>query len=444
MDDLRLAARNDQETAQSLLVDDRHYLGAVARLGDHSEVVAGADITESRGVKLVAKGTPIDSRVLDKLLGHRLREPIDAHLTVADGVTPDALAGAAATLIDTEAWWARAADRSGDPLGVRHGLARLKLPEPLCFRLTVARDQRPRLYRHSLRVAVLAHCLATRLALSSGDTDRLLVAALCHDFGELHTDPEMLDPAHRITDEERRFVYVHPLTGFLILRGIPGVDLQVARAVIQHHERLDGSGYPSGLRGEAISPLARLLTVADVAESVMNRFSDHRRLSIMLRLNSQRYDARAVSLLLDLAAADSVPAAAAAPQVPDALHRQLAGAQAVLAGWSDIRRLRSTGPEKQEGDALSFLCDRISGINSTLRQFGFDPDSFAELISLAEGDEEVGTEIKAVLDETHFQFREMFREIERRQASGTFSLPSDQQPLFDQWQTQLKAAAEET
>lgn len=443
MEDLKLASRSDQETAQSLLAEDRHYLGAVARLGDHSEVVAGADIDESHGVKLIAKGTPIDSRVLDKLLGHRLREPIDAHLTVADGATPFTLSAATAALIDTEAWWARVADRSGDPLGIRHGLSRLKLPDPLCFRLTVARDQRPKLYRHCLRVAFLAHYLAVRLRLSSGDTDRLLVAALCHDFGELHTDPEMLDPAHRISDEERRFVYVHPLTGFLILRGLPDVDVQVARAVIQHHERLDGSGYPSSLRGEAISPLARLLAIADVAESVMSRFSDHRRLSIMLRLNLQKYEPRAVPLLLDLATSESVPATDSAPHMPDALHRRLATAQAVLAGWSNLRQLRSNRPRTQDGDSLGFLCDRIAGINSTLLQFGFDPDSFAELVSLAQNDEEIGTEINAVLDETHFQFQEMSREIERRQAAGTLGLPPEKQPPFEEWRTHLKSAAEE-
>lgn len=443
MENLPYTRRADHEAAQALLADDRHYIGAVARTGDSAEIVTEADIVETRGIKLLAKGTVIDSRVLDKLLGHRLRKPIDAQLTISGGMTPATLAREAAALIDATPWMKRMAEHSGDALAIRHGLARLPLPYALCFKLTVARDQRPTLYHHSLRVALLAHYLALRLELPPQETDRLLIAALCHDLGELHTDPAILDPAHRITNEERHFIYVHPLTGYLILKQLHGIDAETARAVLHHQERLDGSGYPAGLRGEAISPLARVLTVADTAESVLSRFADHRRLSMLLRLNRQKYEPRVVARLHDLLTGNPATSSNADPLGSNTLHRRLALFAKLLSGWSDFRKLQDGAAQGNGRDALAFLNERIHGLNSTLLQFGFDPDSVDALLSLAGDDREIAEEISSVLDETKFQFAEMAQEIDRRESDAWLHLPPADQEAFASWRGMLKAVVAE-
>lgn len=444
MDSLPYTRRADHEAAQALLSDDRHYIVAVARTGDSNAVVTGADIVETHGIKLLAKGTAIDSRVLDKLLGHRLREPIDAQLTISSGVTPATLAREAAALIDADPWWKHLAERSGDPLAIRHGLARLPLPYALCFKLTVARDQRPPLYHHSLCVTLLAHYLALRLELSPHDTNCLLIAALCHDLGELHTDPAILDPAHHITDEERHFVYVHPLTSYLILKQLHGIDPETARAVLHHQERLDGSGYPAGLCGAAISPLARVLTVADIATSVLARFADHCRLSMLLRLNPQKYEPCAVARLHDLLTGIQATSPNADPLGSNTLHRRLALFAKLLNGWNDFRKLQDDASQGNGRDALAFLNERIHGLNKPLLQFGFDPDSIDSLLSLAGEDREIAEEISSVLDETKFQFAEMVKEIDRRESDAGLHLSTAKQEAFASWRGMLKAAVAET
>jgi HD-GYP domain-containing protein (c-di-GMP phosphodiesterase class II) len=167
-------------------------------------------------------------------------------------------------ILERDAIYARMGNRSGDPLAVKHGLAALRLPASLLMRLTVMREQRPAMFAHSLRTAMIAYALAQRLKLAVSDREPLLLAALCHDVGEMHTDPLLLESAHNITPDERRFVHVHPLTSHVLLNSIEGFPPAARLAILQHHERLDGSGYPHGRRAGQISPLAKLVAVADV------------------------------------------------------------------------------------------------------------------------------------------------------------------------------------
>lgn len=441
MESLKRTTRDDQEAAQALLADDHHYIGAVTRLGDRETVVAATDIVARHGLKLVAQGTPVDSRILDKLLGHQLHAPLDHQLTMDAGVTPASLAREAADLIATDPWWERLAASSGNPLAMQHGLGRAMLPVALSIKLAVARDQRPTLYQHSLRVALLALYLALKLKLTGPDIERLLLAALSHDLGELHTDPAIFAPSHRIADTERRFIYVHPVTGFLILQHL-AVDPKTAIAVLQHQERLDGSGYPSGLHGDAISPLARVLMVADIAESVLARFSDHRRLSVLLRLNTRKYDPRVVAALHEALGAAGVPPPEPQPPNLPALGERLTTVAALLTGWAEIRRLQ--GETAPAGSPLTFLYERIHALNSTLLEFGFDPDSFGALVELAQDDREIAAEMQAVLDETRFQFAEMAQETDRREEDGKLQLSAELQAALSVWRRQLKSAVAET
>lgn len=424
-----------EEVATNLLADGRFYADAVTTLGDHHSVLATDDIYGANGVKLIGRGTRIDSRVREKLSGHRLPPNLDANLSTMGAVNPQSLAVEADRLIREEKFWQRLATRSGDAMAMRHGLAAIRLPGCLAFKLTVARDQRPKLYAHSLRVAMLCNYLALRLGMPDKTMQNLLLAALCHDLGELHTDPAILDPGHRITDDERRFVYVHPATGYLILRDIAGVPTEVAKAVLHHHERLDGSGYPIGLVGDQIEPLAWPLMVADTVESVMQRFSDYGRLSALLRLNLRKYDKRSVDLMHEavVTAGNNHSATTAAPVKPPHL---LAIAR-LFDQWAALRRELGGSPLTTGQSGLDFLQVRMQNLNSMLYQFGFDPSSFETLITLCETDPEVAAELAQVIAELRYQLSETAREIDRRADDIDASLNELQRVAFADWRATL-------
>ena len=424
-----------EEVASGLLADGRHYADAVTTLGDQQAVLATEDIYGANGIKLIGRGSRIDSRVREKLAGHRLPANLDESLAITGAVNPQSLAVEADRLIRSEPFWQRLATRSGDAMAMRHGIAAIRLPGSLACKLTVARELRPSLYAHSLRVAILCNYLALRLGFSDKQTQSLLLAALCHDLGELHTDPAILDPSHRISEDERRYVYVHPATGYLILRDIAGVPGEVARAVLHHHERLDGSGYPAGLFADQIEPLAWPLMVADTVESVMQRFTDYGRLSALLRLNLRKYDKRSVDLMHEavVTAGNDRPAAAA----PTVKPPQLLALARLFDQWAAFRQELNGSPLTTGQSGLDFLQVRLQNLNSLLYQFGFDPSSFETLIALSQSDPEVAAELSQVIDELRYQLAETSREIDRRASDIDSCLSDVQRVAFADWRATL-------
>jgi putative nucleotidyltransferase with HDIG domain len=125
----------------------------------------------------------------------------------------------------------------------------------------------PWTYRHSDLVAVLATRVATELGADDTDVTHLRRAAMLHDIGKLAISNRILDKPGRLTAAECAQVREHPLITARILERIDGFA-HLAPLAASHHERLDGSGYPHGLRGDSLTPLMRVLAVADVFEAL--------------------------------------------------------------------------------------------------------------------------------------------------------------------------------
>ncbi|MBI4687831.1 MAG: HD domain-containing protein [Nitrospirae bacterium] len=115
---------------------------------------------------------------------------------------------------------------------------------------------------HSERVATYSLSIADEMLIDGEDLEILKTAALLHDIGKIGTYDVILDKADRLTDEEFAMIKKHPAHGEEILKPIKGLK-QILPLIRGHHERLDGMGYPDGLRGEEISLLTKILCVAD-------------------------------------------------------------------------------------------------------------------------------------------------------------------------------------
>ena len=124
---------------------------------------------------------------------------------------------------------------------------------------------------HHKRVADLARTIAMEMGLSDETLEGIRTAATFHDIGKIPLPVEILNKPAKLSAVEFQQVKTHSQTGYDILKEVE-FPWPVARIVWQHHERLDGSGYPLGLKGEEILPEARVLAVADVVEAM----SSHR------------------------------------------------------------------------------------------------------------------------------------------------------------------------
>jgi len=116
--------------------------------------------------------------------------------------------------------------------------------------------------RHSMRVTRLSLILADAIGLNGDDKYLLELSAWMHDVGKIGVPDNLLTKPSRLTREEFEIVKVHAVKGAEIVGQIEELT-RVADVIRHHHERLDGLGYPDGLRGEAIPLLSRIILVAD-------------------------------------------------------------------------------------------------------------------------------------------------------------------------------------
>jgi len=127
----------------------------------------------------------------------------------------------------------------------------------------------PYTIEHQERVGILASAIGARMRLNAERCEGLRIAGLVHDVGKIEIAGEILNKPGRLSPIEFELVKTHSRSGYEILREID-FPWPVAEIAYQHHERLDGSGYPRGLKGSEILPEARILAVADVVESMVS------------------------------------------------------------------------------------------------------------------------------------------------------------------------------
>ncbi len=120
---------------------------------------------------------------------------------------------------------------------------------------------------HQKRVATLAGAIAKEMGLPQDQIDGVRMAAMIHDIGKNAIPGQILSKPAELTKLEMGMIKEHPQIGYDILKGIE-FPWPVAQMVLQHHERIDGSGYPQGLLGDAIYLAAKILGVADVVEAM--------------------------------------------------------------------------------------------------------------------------------------------------------------------------------
>jgi PAS domain S-box-containing protein len=120
---------------------------------------------------------------------------------------------------------------------------------------------------HQRRVANLARSIGQEMGLTKDQVEAIRMAGMVHDLGKISIPAEILGKPTKLTALEFSLIKVHPQTGYDILKDID-FPWPIARIVSQHHERIDGSGYPLGLKDQEIVPEAKVLMVADVVEAI--------------------------------------------------------------------------------------------------------------------------------------------------------------------------------
>jgi len=126
-------------------------------------------------------------------------------------------------------------------------------------------------YRHNLAVGAFSGLIGSWLGLNREEQLALTTAAFLHDVGKMLVPEEILNKSGPLTDEEYAVMKSHTIKGFEILKNTEGIDHRQALVALQHHERMDGSGYPFALPGSRIDFFSRIVAVADVFHAMTSQ-----------------------------------------------------------------------------------------------------------------------------------------------------------------------------
>ncbi len=304
-------------TSSSANQANPEVLSAIVKASETYSIVASQDIVDVRGLKLWAKGQPVSSALQQRLLDRKLQHPLEACLAVEDGVTLFSLHEDLKAYLDQETPLTVAL-RPWAPVLLQQ-VKQLPLHSVAQLLLTTALATRPGTLPHAVVSMALAGAMASRPG-SSVDVRLAMLGGLLHDIGEVYIQPQYLDFSGPLDLMGHKHLVVHPRVAQLLLSTTTDYPEALCRAIGEHHERLDGSGYPARLLEPNISPLGRLLAVVEVTLGILRTpRAPLTRADFALRVVPGEFDPQWTSFICNLAraAGEFLPAALELPGPPE-------------------------------------------------------------------------------------------------------------------------------
>jgi len=377
-----------------------HALATILEASQTKRIIASRDIFDLSGTKLWARDLPVSQALQRKLLDRQLRQPLETCLLAEDGVTSNSLVESTRTLLERVTPLTILLRPFADRL-VRE-VAHLPLHSVVQLLLTAGQASRPESFDHAIQAMALNGAMVMA---HGGDMPALRLAMVCglvHDLGEMYIDPQFGEAdADRALDlQSYQQLVVHPHVGQLLISQLTDYPSAIARAIAEHHERLDGSGYPLRLQRDQVSPQGRLLAVTEAALNVLR--AEHPQLSrasVSLRVVPGEFDLQWVGLIAH--AAQAQPELHATLDTEE-IQGRLAGIDAALhAAHASARELMLSAESQALKDALT-LAQHLLGRLRT----GWNASGLWSRESVTAS---TAAEIEAVEDELVFRLRSIQR-----------------------------------
>jgi putative nucleotidyltransferase with HDIG domain len=239
----------------------------------------GEPIISSNGQLLIHQGTTLTEAIIDRLYQHNV--PFVTLMESGDQQTKDLGIDRKAAVhtikksfqslneptITTKTYLAEQTAKELKSV-VFHVKDSLDEREELVSLLTEAFIFDDYIFDHSLNVTIYTLTIAKELGFNDKELLEIGLGALLHDIGKMKIPKQILQKTGRLSEEEFAIVKNHSSFGYEMLKGIAGIPESVVRSVLEHHERLDGTGYPLGMKGDDIHLYAKVIGVADVFDAI--------------------------------------------------------------------------------------------------------------------------------------------------------------------------------
>ena len=394
-----------------------HALATILEASETKRIIASTDIFDLSGIKLWARHQPVSQELQRKLLDRQLRQPLETCLRAEDGVNSYSLVKSLQTLLEQDTPLTQMLRKHADKL-VREAV-QLPLHSVAQLLLTAGQASRPESYEHAIQAMALNGALMIQNGGGLHDVRLAMLCGLLHDLGEMYIDPTYTEAnAERALDfRSYQQLVVHPHIGNLLLTQLTDYPRIVAQAIAEHHERLDGTGYPHGLQKEQVSIHGKLLAVTEAALHVLRGDQPSMaRVSVSLRVVPGEFDLSWVGLISRAANIQPAPSSTLSSEaiqarlntIDNAIQEAQANATALLV--------------RAESESLKDALGLTQHLLSRLR-VGWNASGLWSRESVASQDE---AEIEAIEEEFLVRLRSIERAAWLR--AGTLS-PADSQRL---------------
>lgn len=401
--------------------NNEHYINHLTDVSSTNEVVAVDNIYNKFGVLLVPKGTAIEHRVQEFLVGHKMQSQLDELLTVQGCLTN--------ALLEQE--FQKFLTKFPDLTQIHQNLnfastlnqlcAVKQIPRVLLQKLTIMKIQLPGVFEQTLFSTWLACLLAKEMKLTLEQINHAFYAGLLHDIGLLHIDPALVSKQGSFTDDEWRIYKQHIKISLAIAKLILPFDKNVFRAIKEHHERCDGTGYPLELHNEQLGKIGQLIGLSDLICHIRTRQYDKSGKSmanilpyIQINLHAFKFESyQAMYSILQRAQLNTTELIdrQTFTSLPKAIIlKRIRIMQLNLAFNDFIAHI----PKNMSGKHCKALFDASEQINNTIKRGGFDSSDTLDWLESIKDDDfnDVNQELQE-LDDMQYELLWLFKKVFR-------------------------------
>ncbi|MEL6184077.1 MAG: HD domain-containing phosphohydrolase [Myxococcota bacterium] len=384
-------------------------------------VRANGDVYSVHGVLICRKGAAIDYDTARKIVRHKLTMPLDKSVELENAISASGLLRRFEDVLE------KFSDvRTAHETLELHRLfsvvaTKLTLPPLIAQKLTVMRLRQGELTDQTLLGAWCATAIARELDLEEKEIALVYLAAICRDLGMLHIDPKLINRPTKTLygPDEWKTLQSHVVASHMILKECDGIPDRLPEAVIQHHENVDGTGYPSNFMGEELGLMGQILSVADtVAALRIRRFQgtgrNIRDVQSILHIDSDAYLTEVHSAAVRVLARSGVSKTRFhdfenRDRLVRTLHRRARAMVSCGGMLEDMPALFSAEAEKRL--ALRVLSTFIERLANTFARSGLGDGELVKWLGrVADNDDEASLEL---LSEVDLQQRELLWQFRR-------------------------------
>lgn len=274
--------------------EQNHYCVNLMEVNKKHSVITSQAIYNDQGVLLLAQGADLNEKRAQILLQHKLMKPLEHCVGIASSYDAKKLFETLNKFSEKEHGLHAVTNNNEYQKALRVACLYYEKFPLLQQNLTVLALRAPAIYFQGIFCALAGLAIALKLNLNAKEQQTIFIAGLFHDIGFLYLAPELREKTQGFTSEQWKALQAHPIIAQRFLDYVPDLPKEIGMAIMDHHERIDGTGYPRHIFGDKLSAASQIIAASDNIILNHNRYKEygihtHTLLLIALKLSDNIY-----------------------------------------------------------------------------------------------------------------------------------------------------------